>query len=39
MVCVKLNIQTSPETLLEKLFDATGLKAVLGNAQTSIEAA
>ena len=37
MVCVKLNIQTSPETLLEKLFDATGLKAVLGNAQTSIE--
>jgi hypothetical protein len=37
MVCLKLGIQTSPETLLEKLFDAAGLKAVLGTAQTSVE--
>jgi len=37
MVCLKLGIQTSPETLLEKLFDAAGLKVVLGTAQASIE--
>lgn len=37
MVCVKLGIQTSPESLLDKLFDAAGLKAILGTAQTGVE--
>lgn len=37
MVCLKLGIQTSPESLLDKLFDAAGLKAVLGKAQSSVE--
>lgn len=37
MVCLKLGIQTSPETLLDKLFDAAGLKAILGTVQSSVE--
>jgi len=37
MVCLKLGIQTSPESLLDKLFDAAGLKAILGTAQSSVE--
>jgi hypothetical protein len=37
MVCVNLGIQTSPESLLDKLFDAAGLKAILGTVQSSVE--
>ncbi|WP_312515216.1 hypothetical protein [Massilia sp.] len=37
MVCLKLSIRTSPEVLLEKLFDAAGLIAVLGAVQSSVE--
>jgi hypothetical protein len=37
MVCVKIGIQTSPESLLDQLFDAAGLKSVLGTVQTSVE--
>lgn len=37
MVCAKLGIQTSPESLLDQLFNATGLKSILKQAQTSIE--
>lgn len=37
MVCAKLGIQTSPESLLDQLFNATGLKTVLKQAQSSIE--
>lgn len=37
MVCAKIGIQTSPESLLEKLFDAAGLKADLGTVQSSVE--
>lgn len=37
MVCVKLGIQTSPESLLDKLFDAAGLKAILGTVQSGVE--
>lgn len=37
MVCAKLGIQTSPESLLDKLFDAAGLKAILGTVQSSVE--
>ena len=37
MVCVKLGIKTSPESLLDKLFDAAGLKAILGTVQSSVE--
>jgi hypothetical protein len=36
-VCLKLGIYTSPELLLQKLFDAVGLKAILGTVQTSVE--
>lgn len=37
MVCLKLGIYTSPELLLEKLFDAGKLSSVLTIAQTSVE--
>ena len=38
MVCDKVGIQTSPEVLLDKLFDAAGLKNQLGTVQSAIEA-
>ena len=37
MVCLKLGIHTSPESLLDKLFDAAGLKGILGTVQSSVE--
>ena len=37
MVCSKLGITTSPEQLLDKLFDAAGLKSQLGVVQSAIE--
>ena len=37
MVCLKLGIQTSPESLLDKLFDAAGLTRILGTVQSSVE--
>ncbi|WP_402721098.1 hypothetical protein [Janthinobacterium rivuli] len=37
MVCDKVGIHTSPEFLLDKLFDAVGLKKQLGTVQSAIE--
>ncbi|GJI96901.1 hypothetical protein RugamoR57_36190 [Duganella caerulea] len=37
MVCDKVGIHTSPEVLLDKLFDAVGLKSQLGTIQSAIE--
>ncbi|PHV15983.1 hypothetical protein CSQ90_15870 [Janthinobacterium sp. BJB303] len=37
MVCDKVGIHTSPEFLLDKLFDAVGLKNQLGTVQSAIE--
>lgn len=37
MVCDKVGIHTSPELLLDKLFDAVGLKNQLGTVQSAIE--
>ncbi|MYN18764.1 hypothetical protein GTP81_18605 [Rugamonas sp. FT107W] len=37
MVCDKVGIHTSPEFLLDKLFDAVGLKNQLGTIQSAIE--
>ncbi|SEO09742.1 hypothetical protein SAMN05428959_104638 [Duganella sp. CF517] len=37
MVCDKVGIHTSPEFLLDKLFDAAGLKNQLGTVQSAIE--
>lgn len=37
MICAKLGIHTSPEVLLQKLFDAAGLKSLLGTVQSAIE--
>ncbi|MDE2430439.1 MAG: hypothetical protein KGM99_17070 [Burkholderiales bacterium] len=37
LITDKIGIKTSPEALLDKLFDASGLKAYLGTVQSSIE--
>ena len=37
LVLAKLGIETSPEVLLNKLFDAAGLKSMLGTVQSAIE--